>query len=112
MARKPKPDLSRSDEQLSLNFDDIIESAKVYSREEVAAKGQRAAGSQAYDPTKQTAVYMQRAVQFEEAWETTIRKARESLLEKDARELYLEFITDLKDQVELVPARSARLGSL
>ncbi len=112
MAREPASEPSKSDQQLSLNFEDVIESAKVYSREEVTAKGQQAAGGQAYDPTEQTAVYMRRAVQFEEAWETTIRKARESLLEKDARELYLEFITDLKDQVEREPARSARLGSL
>src|ERR687896_1825040 len=87
MARKPKPDPSGSHEQLSLNFDEVIESAKVYSREEIAAKGQQEAGGQAYDPTEQTAVYMRRAVQFEEDWETTIRKARERLLEKDARAL-------------------------
>lgn len=87
MGRKPKPDPSESNKQLSLNFDEVIEAAKVYSREEVAARGQQATGSQTYDPTEQTAVYMRRAVQFEEAWETTIRKARESLLEKDAREL-------------------------
>src|SRR5918999_1218620 len=112
MARKPKPDPSGSHEQLSLNFDEVIESAKVYSREEIAAKGQQEAGGQAYDPTEQTAVYMRRAGQFEEDWETTIRKARERLLEKDARELYLEFITDLKDQLEQKTTKSARLGSL
>lgn len=99
MARKP-------------DFHEVIESGEVYSREEVAAKGQKEAGGQVYDPTEQTAVYMRRAVQFEEAWETTIRKARENLLEKDPRELYLEFLIDLKYQIEQKPARSARLASL
>lgn len=112
MARNPKPDPSKAHQQLSLDFDKVISSGEVLSREQQAAKSQKEAGGQVYDPTKQTAVYMQRAVQFEEAWETTIRKARENLLEKDARELYLEFIVDLKHQVEQKPARSARLGGL
>lgn len=81
MARKPKHRGADAQDvvQLPLDFDDLIRSAKVYSRDEVAADA-TAGDPGAYSPTEQTAAYMHRAVQFEAAWETTIQRARESLL--------------------------------
>ena len=84
-------------QQLSLDFSAVIRSGHVLSREEVIAKSRHDSREDLYSPIEQTADYMTRAVKFEEAWETTLRKAREALLEKDARELYLEFLIDLKE---------------
>lgn len=113
MSRENKQASSESHQQLSLDFDAVVGSAKVYSREEVAGGRERSEENrQGYDPTAQTAVYMRRAVQFEEAWETTVREARERLLSVDARELYWDFFTDLKSQIEHKPSRSARLADL
>ncbi len=106
MPRKRKS--KSSDKQLQLSFDDIIKSGEVLSGEAVAAQ----TFSQDYDPVAQTADYMQRVVQSEEAWETTIQKAREKLLEKDPRELYLDFFIDLTRQIEQNSAKSPRLASL
>ncbi len=98
--------------QLSLDFDRVIQSAQVLSRDEVAAQGRQEESNFDYSPVNQTAEYMQRAVKFEEAWETTIQRAREGLLEKDAREIYLEFIIDLKNQVEQNVPKIQRLAHL
>ncbi|NJN94195.1 MAG: hypothetical protein HC875_08930 [Anaerolineales bacterium] len=109
MPRKQKPQSSQDQKQLS--FDDIIKTGQVFSREEVEAEV-KPDDSQGYDPIARTADYMQRSVKFEEAWETTIQKARIKLLEVDAREIYLDFLTDLKQQIEQNSPKSARLAGL
>jgi len=102
--RKFQPDSSEQYQQLELDFNKIIndESHKVFSRDEVAD----------YNPVARTADYMRQIVESQRAWETTIKTAREHLLEKDPRELYLEFFTDLKRQIEQDSSKSARLAPL
>jgi hypothetical protein len=74
---------------------DILEGAEVRSKEEVAASSKLDEGRTEYSPVDQTAKYMERAVRFEEVWETTIAKARERLLKVDPRELSMDFFDDL-----------------
>jgi hypothetical protein len=99
-------------QQLALDFESVIQSADVLSREEVVAQSHQGVDGEPYSPVAQTADYMKRAVQFEEAWETTVQQARLALLEKDARELYFEFITDLKYQIEQGVPKAPRLAHL
>jgi hypothetical protein len=99
-------------QQLPLDFDTVINSAQVFSREEVVARSHADDSHQDYDPVVQTTGYMQRAVQLEEAWETALQKAREALLCVDARELYFDFFTDLKHQIEQNSPKAARLADL
>ena len=112
MARRPKPAYTEPYEQLTLDFEAVISTAQVRSREEVVAQSKQAEGRTEYDPTAQTSDYMRRAVQFEDAWETTIQQAREALLKVDPRELYLTFFADLKRQLEENSPRAARLADL
>jgi hypothetical protein len=105
MARKSGSISSEQNPQLWFDFDEIIKSGRVRSREEVVV-------DQDYDPVARTADYMQRAVQFEEAWDTTIQKARQELLRRDPRELYLEFFTDLKRQIDQDARLTSRLAHL
>lgn len=107
-----KSETSSPYQQLPFDFDTVIQSSEILSREEVAAKSHQGVDGELYSPVGQTADYMRRAVQFEEAWETTIQQARKALLEKDARELYLEFIVDLKRQVEQGVPQTPRLARL
>lgn len=85
-----------------MNFDQAIENAQVFSRDQVVY----------YDPVQKTADYMKQLVQSQKLWETTIQKAREDLLHKDPRELYLEFLIDLKQQIEQNSTKSERLAKL
>ena len=88
--------------QLSL-FDIInSDSYKVFSRDAVID----------YDPVEKTADYMRQIVQSEREWETTIKTAREHLLGIDARQLYLNFFTDLKRQIEQNSSNAPRLARL
>ena len=109
MARKRKSKSSQDHKQLT--FDDIIGSSEVLSRGKVVS-GTKPEENLDYDPVAQTAEYMQRAVRFEEAWETTIQKAREHLLRIDARELYFDFLEDLKHQIEQNSPNTQRVSSL
>lgn len=88
--------------QLEMNFDQAINSAKVRSRDQVVD----------HDPIQETTKYMQQLVKAQEQWETTIKTAREHLLNKDARELYIEFFIDLKKQIESDSSKSERLAKL
>lgn len=65
-----------------------------------------------YDPVEKTADYMRQIVQSEREWETTIKTAREHLLRIDARQLYLDFFTDLKRQIEQNSSNAPRLARL
>jgi hypothetical protein len=112
MGRKSKEKPSDTDSQLPSDFETVISSAEVLSRDEVTARSQQEGSPQDHDPVGQTTAYMQRAVQFEEAWETTIQQAREYLLEVNACELYLDFILDLKRQIEENTNKSTRLANL
>lgn len=105
MARKSGSGSSEPNSQLWFDFDEVIKSGRVRSRDEVVV-------DQDYDPVTRTADYMQRAVQFEEAWDTTIQKARDELLQRDPRELYLEFLTDIKRQIAQDTRRTVRLAHL
>lgn len=109
---KNKPDLSSRYDQLAFDFQAVIESARVLSKEEVVTKGQEGADGEPYSPVSETADYMKRSVQFEQAWETTIQQARKLLLNKNALELYAEFITDLKAQIERGVPRTPKLARL
>ncbi|MEW5869058.1 MAG: hypothetical protein AB1894_07265 [Chloroflexota bacterium] len=110
MARKAK--LKHSDGYTQLSFESVIQSARILSRDQVAARGKQEDNNQEYSPVAQTTEYMRRAVHFEEAWETTIQKARDALLRKDPRELYFEFLVDLTKQVEQNSPRSSNLAHL
>ncbi|MDQ3903554.1 MAG: hypothetical protein M3247_07940 [Thermoproteota archaeon] len=112
MPRKSKAQPQEPAPQLTLDFESIIESAEVLSRDEFTAKSHQETSPQEHDPIEQTTSYMQRAVQFEEAWETTIQEAREMLLEINSRQLYLDFFTDLKHQIEQNTSQSSRLANL
>lgn len=82
----------QSNSQLEFNFNEVIRSAEIHSRP--------------HDPLTTTTEYMQRAVEIEKAWGTTLHKAREELLRRDPRELYSEFLIDLKRQIEQNSSKS------
>lgn len=65
-----------------------------------------------HDPVATTAVYMERSVEIEKDWDTTLQKAREALQQINPRELYREFIIDLKNQIEQNSSTSELLASL
>jgi len=106
MPRKRKSQSNSSDPERyrQLSIFDILESDtyEVLSRDAVAD----------YNPVARTADYMRQIVESEKAWTTTIQTAREHLLEKDPRELYFDFFTDLKRQIEQDSSKSARLARL
>lgn len=106
---KKKKVASASNEQQVLDFDQVIRNAKVHTRDEVAAAFHPDVATDEYSPVAQTAEYMRRSLKVEEAWESTIADAREALLQKDARELYLEFLVDLGSKINNGDQRAARL---
>lgn len=108
MARKSQA----NSDQFSFDFEDVINKAQVLSRDQVIAQSQPSDIDAGYNPIEQTTEYMQRAVQSEVAWESTIRKAREQLMQIDARQLYLDFLTDLKKEIESGSPKSPRLAEL
>lgn len=114
MTRRPRSPNQQSEnaKQLSFSFDDVLQSSTVLSREDVAARSHLVEGPLGYDPISQTTEYMRRAVQVEEAWETTVQQARQDLLSVDAKSLYAEFFIDLKRQIEGNQPRAAALASL
>jgi hypothetical protein len=112
MPRKSKPrDPGPESGQLAFDFRTVIDSGKVLSREEVMNRRQPD-DSVEYSPIDRTAEYMQRAVKMEEAWETTVQEARERLLTVDPRELYFEFLRDLKSRTEKGGAQAERYAKL
>lgn len=88
--------------QLSLDFNTIIESAQVFSRDDAVG----------YDPVTRTLDIMRHIVDSERAWSTTIQIARKQLLTQDPRELYLDFFIDLKNTIEQDSTRAPRLWRL
>lgn len=109
MPRKRKSSPLDSQQQLEFSFEDMINKAEVLSREEVSAK---TSDGESYNPIGTTADYMQRIVQAENAWETTLKEAREALLNTNAVQLYLDFFKDLKQQIIYNPAKASRLADL
>ena len=95
----------QSDLQLEINFDEVISSAEVHSRPQEGA-------SPDHDPLTTTAEYMQRAVEIEKAWETTLQEAREALLQNNPRTLYFDFLIDLKREIEQNSSKSEALAKL
>ena len=65
-----------------------------------------------HDPVATTVLYMQRCVEIEKDWNTTLQKAREVLLQIDPRQLYFDFLTDLKRQIEQNSTNSEILANL
>lgn len=113
MARRTRKSTeSSSSSHIQLSFESVLTNALVLSRDQVAAKTDQERNYQEYNPIDQTVGYMHRAVQLEEAWHTTMQKARDALLTVDARQLYMEFFQDLKRQIEQNTPRSARLAEL
>jgi len=100
-----------SDSQLKLDFESILKQGETLSRDEVVAKLSPEQQSD-YNPVERTADYMKRSLEVEKSWETTLKAARESLLTKDPRKLYWEFIKDLSKQIEQGSPQSARLATL
>lgn len=107
MARREK---KTNEEQLHLDFDAVISDANVKSRDDVV--GDVPAPPTGYDPVGQTADYMRRAVEFEEAWGTTIQQAREQLLGVNAVDLYAAFFSDLTKLINSGVANAVRLAEL
>ena len=101
----PRELKSQSDVRLDSSFDEVVSSAEIYNRQQDGA-------FQDYDPLATTAEYMQRAVEIEKVWETTFQKAREILLQKDPRQLYFDFLVDLKYQIERNSPNSEALARL
>jgi hypothetical protein len=90
---------------------DILEGAEALSKEEVAASSKLDEERMEYSPVDQTAKYVERAVRFEEVWETTIAKARERLLKVDPRELFMDFFDDLVTQAKAGGRRPVAMSS-
>ena len=65
-----------------------------------------------HDPVATTVMYMNRCVEIEKDWDTTLQKARDALLQTDPRHLYLEFFIDLKHQIEQNIPKSEALANL
>src|SRR5918996_948982 len=105
MARKRK---TAEADPAQITLSDILEREEVWSKEEVAATGKLDEGRTEYSPVDQTAKYMERAVRFEEVWETTIAKAREKLLKVDPRELFMDFFDDLVTQAKAGGPKAGR----
>src|SRR5256714_239204 len=112
MPRIKKSVRSETVPQLSFDFKEVVKTAEILSREQVVAQANFKTDVSDYDPVRQTSEYMQRAVQFEEAWETTIQEARRRLLQTNARQLYYDFLEDLKRQIENGSPKSNRLADL
>ena len=96
---------NQSDVLLDSSFDEVVGAAEIHKRQQDSA-------FQDYDPLATTAEYMQRAVEIEKVWETTFQKAREILLQKDPRQLYFDFLIDLKRQIERNSPNSETLARL
>jgi hypothetical protein len=105
MPRKPKTVQADSAQK---TLWDILEGAEALSKEEVAASSKLDEGRMEYSPVDQTAKYVERAVRFEEVWETTIAKARERLLKVDPRELFMDFFDDLVTQAKAGGPKAGR----
>ena len=65
-----------------------------------------------HDPVATTVLYMQRCIEIEQDWNTTLQKAREELLQIDPRDLYFDFLTALKRNVEQNSSKSEVLANL
>ena len=65
-----------------------------------------------YDPVSVTTMYMERVIEVEKEWETTLQSARETLLKTDPRQLYFEFFTDLKSEINQDSPNSETLANL
>src|SRR5438093_9194624 len=98
--------------QSEWDFNDVIRNATVLSREEVLHQRLTDEHTSEYSPLDQTAEYMRRAVKMEEAWETTIQKAREALLKVDPRDLYFRFLQDVKREIERGTSQAERYSKL
>ncbi len=109
MGRKRSQGLSS---QPNLNFDSVLETAEVLSREQVVARSGQSESDQDYSPIMQTAEYMKQAVQSEEAWESTIKQACDQLLHVDAQQLYMDFFDDLCNQINHNSSKSAKFADL
>ncbi|HEY8163918.1 MAG TPA: hypothetical protein VIF83_00050 [Gemmatimonadaceae bacterium] len=106
----PKP--AAPPPQYALDFDSVIRNAEVRSRDQVTAASDPDVAVSDYNPVAQTAEYMRRSLKVEDAWEGTISRAREALLKTDARELYLEFLVDVSQQINNGVSKAPRLVEL
>ena len=65
-----------------------------------------------HDPVATTVLYMQRCVEIERDWNRTLQRAREDLLTINPRQLYFDFFTDLKRQIDQDSPKSEALANL
>lgn len=65
-----------------------------------------------HDPVATTVLYMQQCIESERNWDTTLQKAREDLLQIDPRQLYFDFLTALKREIERNSNKSEALANL
>ena len=65
-----------------------------------------------HDPVETTVLYMERCVGIEQEWNTTLQKARENLLQTNPRQLYFDFLLNLKRQIEQNSHKSEALADL
>ena len=96
--------------QLEMNFDEILsqENYQVLDREQINSYDTL----KNHDPLEETVEYMSKLIKAQNQWETTIQKAREHLSQKDPRELYFEFLQDLKEEIQENSNQSERLAKL
>lgn len=95
--------MSEKYKQLNLDFYSLIRDAKAFSRDQVMSN---------YNPVEKTLAYMQKIVDAERDWETTIKTTREQLLKIDPRELYVNFLLSLQQQIESDSSKAPRLAHL
>jgi len=106
MSKRKKINHESTHIQLAMNFDQVLKSGTTLSRDEVLGE------MTGYDPIEKTAEYMRQLVESQRQWETTIQKAREGLMQSNPRELYYDFLQDLKRQIENNSTQSERLSKL
>ena len=111
MSRKRKGSAPHRGQPI-LDFESIINQAQVRSREEVVGPDAADEPSPGYSPIAQTAEYVRRAIEFEEAWDTTIDEARRRLLDQEAKTLYLDFLCDLRDAINAQDPKAPRLADM
>lgn len=102
MPRKRK--LNQDPNQLSLEFVLQSPSHRIVSHDDLVKYD--------YDPVTRTLDIMRRIVDSERDWNTTIQAARKQLLAQDPRELYLNFLIDLKNTIEQDSTKAPRLSRL
>lgn len=100
-----RPSNSDGNSQLPLDFEQIVSGAEVKDRDAYDPDS-------AYNPITRTAEYARRIVEFERQWGTTISRARDLLLQTNARQLYVDFLSDLIGRIDRGDPRARQYAEL